>query len=214
MPSAQRLLKGILHPLTAIDQAAPVLRGALFRLRMYPRRARVEVRPGLRLTAGLRIWGEGRVFIGEGVQVDGTMHTVTMPTYGPAAEIRIGAGTFVNGTRFGAASKISVGERCILGDCRIMDTSFHSIYPGARHDPRLVRTSPVVIEDDCWIGAGAFILPGTRIGRGSTVAAGAVVMGRFRKSSVIAGNPAEVIMTVGEPPPAGEAEPMSGPSSG
>lgn len=34
---------------------------------------------------------------------------------------------------------------------------------------------PVVIEDDVWIGAGAIILKGVTIGRGSVISAGAVV---------------------------------------
>jgi acetyltransferase-like isoleucine patch superfamily enzyme len=58
----------------------------------------------------------------------------------------------------------------------------------------------VEIGDDCWIGAAAIILPGTRIRRGSTVAAGSVVMGRFPPNSVIAGNPATVIMSIGDAP--------------
>ncbi|WP_309025292.1 DapH/DapD/GlmU-related protein [Pelagicoccus sp. SDUM812002] len=43
-------------------------------------------------------------------------------------------------------------------------------------DGRIVdKGSPIVVEDDVWIGAGAILLPGVRIGRGAIVAAGAVV---------------------------------------
>ena len=49
------------------------------------------------------------------------------------------------------------------------------------------------------IGAGSY-LNGTRIRRGSTVSAGAIVMGRFPPKVVIAGNPAKVIMGVGKAP--------------
>jgi acetyltransferase-like isoleucine patch superfamily enzyme len=51
----------------------------------------------------------------------------------------------------------------------------------------------IVVEDDCYIGENALLLPGTRIGRGSVVAAGAVVKGRFPENSVIAGNPARAV---------------------
>tara|TARA_B000000460_G_C21446786_1_gene361954 strand:+ start:127 stop:702 length:576 start_codon:yes stop_codon:yes gene_type:complete len=52
----------------------------------------------------------------------------------------------------------------------------------------------VVIEDDVWIGSNVVILSGTKIGKGSVIAAGAVVSGEFLSSSVIVGNPARVSM--------------------
>jgi maltose O-acetyltransferase len=52
---------------------------------------------------------------------------------------------------------------------------------------------PPVIEDDVWLGANVIILPGRRIGKGSIVAAGAVVASDVPPYSVVAGNPARVI---------------------
>jgi maltose O-acetyltransferase len=52
------------------------------------------------------------------------------------------------------------------------------------------ETKPVVIEDHVWIGARAMILPGTTLGRGAVVAAGAVVSGRVPPRTVVAGVPA------------------------
>lgn len=154
----------------------------------------------MRLVRGMRISGPGRVRLGERVYCDGSMHRVDLPTYDADAVIEIGHRCYLNGTRLGCARGISIGDDCILADCRIMDTNFHSVYPGRRTDEKLVRKAPIVIGDDCWICAGAYILPGTRIGAGSTVAAGAVVMGRFPERSLIAGNPARVIMRLGAPP--------------
>lgn len=51
----------------------------------------------------------------------------------------------------------------------------------------------IEVGDDCFIGENALLLPGTAIGRGSIVAAGAVVRGRFAKNSLIVGNPAKVV---------------------
>jgi acetyltransferase-like isoleucine patch superfamily enzyme len=52
---------------------------------------------------------------------------------------------------------------------------------------------PVVIGNGCWIGAGCVILPGTRLGRHVTVAAGSVVRGEFPDNCVIGGSPARLL---------------------
>lgn len=51
----------------------------------------------------------------------------------------------------------------------------------------------VIIEDDVWIGTRAVILNGVTIGRGSIVAAGAVVTRSVPPYAIIAGVPARVI---------------------
>ena len=51
----------------------------------------------------------------------------------------------------------------------------------------------VVIGENCWIGARAFICPGVELGEGCVVAGGAVVTKSFPKCSVIGGNPAKII---------------------
>ena len=57
----------------------------------------------------------------------------------------------------------------------------------------LIKTAPVVIEDDVWLGTNAVILPGVRVGRGSIVGAGAVVVRDVPPFSVVAGVPARVV---------------------
>ena len=51
----------------------------------------------------------------------------------------------------------------------------------------------ITIEDDCWLGAGAKILSGVTIGKGSVVAACAVVSKNVPEYSVVAGVPAKMI---------------------
>ena len=65
-----------------------------------------------------------------------------------------------------------------------------------RIDEQGVSTTPVVIEDDVWIGANAVVLPGVRIGTHSVVAAGAVVTKDVPPHSIVAGVPAKVIKKI------------------
>jgi acetyltransferase-like isoleucine patch superfamily enzyme len=56
-----------------------------------------------------------------------------------------------------------------------------------------VRTSPITIDDDCWIGANVVITAGVHIGRHAIIAAGSVVTKDVPPFSIAAGNPARVI---------------------
>jgi acetyltransferase-like isoleucine patch superfamily enzyme len=61
------------------------------------------------------------------------------------------------------------------------------------HEKRPEDDRGVVIEDDVWVGCRAMILRGARIGRGSIVAAGAVVTKPVPPYSVVGGLPARVL---------------------
>jgi len=75
--------------------------------------------------------------------------------------------------------------------------------PGATILSQGVTASDITVEDDCWIGYRVILLPGVRVGRGSVVAAGAVVTRDLPPLSVAGGVPARVIGTRGQPSEAG-----------
>lgn len=52
---------------------------------------------------------------------------------------------------------------------------------------------PVYIESGCFIGFGAVLLPGVKLGQGCIVGANSVVRGEFAPGSIIAGNRAQVL---------------------
>ena len=54
------------------------------------------------------------------------------------------------------------------------------------------RLAPVVLEDSCFIGVSAVIMPGVRVGQAAVVASGAVVVGDVPPFAMVAGNPAKV----------------------
>jgi acetyltransferase-like isoleucine patch superfamily enzyme len=61
-----------------------------------------------------------------------------------------------------------------------------------------LELAPVEIGDGCDIGLGAIFLPGTRLGSGVLVGAGAVVSGEFPDDVVIAGVPARILRERGD----------------
>jgi Acetyltransferase (isoleucine patch superfamily) len=57
-----------------------------------------------------------------------------------------------------------------------------------------IKTSPLVIEEDSWVGARSIILPNVqRIGKGTIVGAGSIVTQDIEDYLIVAGNPAKVI---------------------
>lgn len=50
-----------------------------------------------------------------------------------------------------------------------------------------------IIEDDVWIGHGAIILTGVKIGKGSIIAAGSVVTRNVDPYSIVGGNPSKIL---------------------
>lgn len=55
------------------------------------------------------------------------------------------------------------------------------------------ESKPVFIEDDVWLAANVFVMPGVRIGRGAVVSAGSVVSKSVAPYAIVAGNPGRVV---------------------
>jgi maltose O-acetyltransferase len=62
-----------------------------------------------------------------------------------------------------------------------------------------VERAPIVIEDDAWLGTGAIIMPGVRIGRGAIVGALSVVTRDVPPLHIVAGQPAKTIRVLTPP---------------
>lgn len=95
---------------------------------------------------------------------------------------------------FGVNSSISIGNDVMIAPAVTIRDTDHAF---ARLDIPMnkqgITSSPVVIDDDVWIGHGAVILKGVTIGKGSIVAAGTVVTKDVAPYSIVAGIPAKLI---------------------
>lgn len=171
------------------------LRGLLFTMWCKLFRSRVSIGRNLQLDGQLIIRGPGRVIVGDNVLVS---MRVTCFTYHPDSVIHLGNRVFLNGTRFGCRKSIEIGDGCILADCRIMDTDFHSSDPLRRNDPLLIKSAPIQIEQNVWVTSNCFILKGVTIGRNSTISVNSVVFESIPPHSIAGGNPAIVRRTLSE----------------
>lgn len=124
-----------------------------------------------------------------------------LTTLNPQAAIHIGPGSQLSGTTICAATRITLGERVLVGaNCLLVDTDAHPLSYQARrnHSTSGASSKPIEIGDDVFIGTRAVILKGTRLGQGCVVGAGSVVSGDFPPNSIIVGVPGKVIKTLGE----------------
>lgn len=93
-----------------------------------------------------------------------------------------------------ADTRVSIGSDTYCGPYVYITSTNHSY--DDPHEPvgkQWPRTDPVEIGPGCWLGTGAVILPGARLGRNVVVAAGAVVRGEVPDHAVVAGAPARVV---------------------
>lgn len=93
----------------------------------------------------------------------------------------IGDGTMIDMNAV-LGGRAIVGKRCHIGAGTVL--------AGVIEPP---SAQPVIIEDDVVIGANAVVIEGVRVGKGSVVAAGAVVLQDVPEGAVVAGNPAKII---------------------
>jgi maltose O-acetyltransferase len=94
---------------------------------------------------------------------------------------------------------VTIGDRVSMGPNVTLVASSHPNLSRIR-PVAPVRRAPVVIDDDAWIGAGAVILPGVRVGRGAVVGALAVVSHDVEPLQVVAGQPAREVSRLAQPP--------------
>ena len=116
----------------------------------------------------------------------------------PQAALVIGDDFGMTGGSIVVEERITIGNRVAVGaNTIIADTDFHPLDPAERRRAPLDgATSPIVIEDDVFIGMQCLILKGVTLGRGCVIGAGSVVTRDVPAGMIAAGNPARLIRPV------------------
>lgn len=158
----------------------------------------LQINPNIRIEKSVKIDRNtiietnngGTIIIGRNSELK---ENVIIQTYG--GSIIIGENCSVNaGTIIYGVSEARIGNNVLIaGGCMIIPTNH------VFNDSKLLireqglNSKPIIIEDDVWIAHGCTILAGVTIGKGSVVAAGAVVHRSVEPYSVVAGVPAKLI---------------------
>jgi carbonic anhydrase/acetyltransferase-like protein (isoleucine patch superfamily) len=114
---------------------------------------------------------------------------------GPAPVLRIGDRCVIGrGSHIVAHQSLVIGDDVFTGPYVYITDQNHSYAdPDAPIGRQVPVNAPVAIGAGSWLGAGAVVLPGARIGRNVVIAAGSVVRGNVPDRCVAAGVPARVV---------------------
>lgn len=107
--------------------------------------------------------------------------------------IRIGKNVGISNSTLVSAIGIYIDDNVMIGGgSKIWDTNFHSIDPHERRIKKEVsiKSKPIQLKENCFIGGGCTILPGVIVGKNSVVGAGSVVRNSVPDNEIWAGNPA------------------------
>lgn len=126
------------------------------------------------------LFGDGEIVVGEDAYIgdDVIISAVASVRIGPRTLVAQGVEIFDNDTH-----PLDAAERW---------RDYQFILGKEKQKPP-VPSAPVLIEEDCWIGSGAFVSKGVRIAAGSVVAARSVVTHDVPAHTLVAGNPAREI---------------------
>ncbi|HEX4717994.1 MAG TPA: sugar O-acetyltransferase [Thermoleophilaceae bacterium] len=110
--------------------------------------------------------------------------------------ITLGAGVFLN---FNCVIldvvPVTIGDRVQIASAVQVLAADHPLDVETRATG-LENGQPITIEDDAWIGGGAILCPGVRVGAGTVIGAGSVVTRNVPPRVVAVGNPCRVVREI------------------
>lgn len=93
-------------------------------------------------------------------------------------------------------SRVTIGDFTMFGPAVQIYTATHPMNPELRRSREYAK--PISIGSDVWVGGGAILCPGVRIGSRSVIGAGSVVTRDIPEGVFAAGNPCRVIREIHE----------------
>jgi len=157
----------------------------------------LEQNDGLSIRRGVEIRSPKLLVLGKGVIIDSyvLLHCGGMDWSSGKGGIRIGDYSYIgpHSVLFGAGG-ITIGSQVLISPGVIIASHEHTFaLDGLSMREQPHEFSPVLIEDNVYIGANATILPGVTIETGTVIGAGAVVTKNLPARSLCLGVPAKMV---------------------
>jgi acetyltransferase-like isoleucine patch superfamily enzyme len=92
-------------------------------------------------------------------------------------------------------AQVRIGNDVLFGPEVMVTAATYRYNDGGPVSDQAMSEADIVIGDDVWLATRAIVLPGTTIGNGAIIGAGAVVKGDIPEFSIVAGSPARVVGT-------------------
>lgn len=147
--------------------------------------------------------GQGKLSLGHGVRINSNRKSNpiggdnrTIIDLGNQGELTIGNHSGLSNVTIISHDRVTIGDYVkIGGSVKIYDTDFHHLNHKLRAvaNSDIPKTTPIHIENHCFIGAHSIILKGVKLGQGAIIGAGSVVTKNVPAFEVWAGNPAKFI---------------------
>lgn len=185
-----------------LDAIAWIDRALTLAFTLGVRRSFAAFGSGSRIGRGSRVIGAEFVCVADGVTIGDHAWLNAKDDRGDGAPtLRIGCGTYIGRlAQINAWRSVTIGRDVLIADRVFISDADHEFA-----DPdvpiRLQGDSfkgVVTLNDGCWIGIGAVILPGVSIGANAVVAANAVVTRDVPARAVVGGIPAKRIKDLSE----------------
>ena len=192
-----------------------LLRGSLLRLRLGHSNGLVLCERHVRVLHARHVTAGRDLNLEEGCQIMGLSKRgivfgdrCTVGRYAQIAPTGVLGGVLGEGLRLGdnanigpfsfigCSGYVEIGARVLMGPRVNLLAENHNIdVANVPIKSQGVTRQFIVIENDCWLGAGSTVLAGVTVGHDSVVAAGAVVTRDVPPCSVVGGVPAHVLRT-------------------
>lgn len=174
-------------------------------LRLHPR-----VSLGKSLTVSGRMhWiidPNGTVKIGNNVRINSGLainafggHRRMIVCVLPSGKLVIGNGVGLSSSTLVCKNYIEIKQNAMVGGaCDIVDTDFHPIDSAQRlcRDTKGIRSAPIEIGENAWVGGRVLILKGVAIGSEAVIGAGSVVTRSIPAGQIWAGNPVQQLASL------------------
>jgi acetyltransferase-like isoleucine patch superfamily enzyme len=156
------------------------------------------------MPTGVGVWVRARLLrfffkhLGERTVIQAGMRVTNPEKVSIGSRCNFAQGVFITG-----GGGVTIGDWVGFGpDAKVWSVNHRFDDPDRPWLQQGWEQQPVVIEDDVWLGAGVFVMPGVTIGKGAIISACALVNKSIPPYALVAGNPARVVGWRKRPPDA------------